>query len=26
MEMLRRNDVSRWREAFVSRLTEAPFA
>ncbi len=26
MEALRRNDVSHWREAFVSRLAEAPFA
>ena len=26
MEALRRNDVSRWREIFVSRLAEAPFA
>ena len=26
MDALRRNDVSRWRETFVSRLSEAPFA
>ena len=26
METLRRNDVGRWRETFVSRLAEAPFA
>ncbi len=26
MEALRRNDVNRWREAFVDRLAEAPFA
>ena len=26
MEALRRNDVNSWREAFVSRLAEAPFA
>ena len=26
METLRRNDVGRWREIFVSRLAEAPFA
>ncbi|MCY3980972.1 MAG: trehalose-6-phosphate synthase, partial [Alphaproteobacteria bacterium] len=26
MEALRRNDVSRWREIFVSRLMKAPFA
>ena len=26
MDALRRNDVSRWRETFVSRLAEAPFA
>ena len=26
MEALRRNDVSHWREGFVSRLAEAPFA
>ncbi len=26
MDALRRNDVSRWRETFVARLAEAPFA